>query len=110
MVVGWVKGSKVYYPISQAEDGHLSCPCKGWVFNNKCYHMKDYLAGKFQVKMEYTITFIDSDGVIYKTIEGEPRWDPAQIAFEDVVDNISRTEHFLSMLTGFNVVIEQRVD
>src|SRR5258706_9553117 len=108
MIVGWCKGSKCYYPITN-NDGVLSCPCTGWLFNKKCYHMRDYLAGKFYMAFKYRIVGVDDYGVVTE-IEGVQRFNPANLSTEEIADNISRTEDFLTRLMGMKVMLEEVVE
>lgn len=105
-VVGWVKGSQNYYPISQIGEEQPTCPCKGFHWRQSCRHTKDFLEGKFNVEMKFKVSFIDDFGVPVE-IEGLQRFNPDHLTVEDVTENISKTEHFLSQLTGYNVKIEQ---
>lgn len=52
MIVAYVQGTKVLYPIMLVEGGVPYCGCKGYEFRQKCKHVDAYIRGEGFLKGE----------------------------------------------------------
>src|ERR1700690_581018 len=90
-VLGWVKGTSCYYPITRiGTNGDPFCSCKGWGWRKKCRHMEMFKNGDFAVDMKFRITFNDGDKEII--VEGDKLLNSDDLIIEVITDNIFRTE------------------
>lgn len=105
-ILGWVRGSEVYYPITELGDNHYSCPCKGYSYRGKCSHIDRFLKGDYSVEMKFSVTFKRGLETV-AFVEGQKLLSSDDVRIDEVIDKVLSTEQFLEKLTGFRVHIEQ---